>query len=103
MTGGIAYVHDPDGAFPTRVNPEMVDLEPLDDDDLELARATASRSTATRPAAPSPPASSPTGARRADEFVKVMPTDYKRVLEAAAAAREAGDDETEAIMAASRG
>jgi len=31
--------------------------------------------------------------------VKVMPTDYKRVLEAAAAARAAGHDEVAAIMA----
>ena len=39
----------------------------------------------------------------AAEFVKVMPTDYRRVLAAAAEARASGDDETEAIMAASRG
>ena len=35
-------------------------------------------------------------------FVKVMPTDFKRVLEAAAAARAEGRDETEAVMAAAR-
>jgi glutamate synthase (NADPH/NADH) large chain len=32
-------------------------------------------------------------------FVKIMPTDYKRVLEAAAAARASGRDEVVAIMA----
>ncbi|MCH1435421.1 MAG: hypothetical protein L7U56_07095, partial [Acidimicrobiales bacterium] len=37
-----------------------------------------------------------------DAFVKVMPTDFKRVLEAAAAARAEGRDETEAVMAAAR-
>jgi len=34
--------------------------------------------------------------------VKIMPRDYKRVLEAAAAAREAGTDEMEAIMASAK-
>ena len=65
--------------------------------------ATASRNTVTRP-------SSDVAARiladwgtTAGEFVKVMPTDYRRVLEAAAAARASGTDEDEAIMAASRG
>ena len=38
MSGGIAYVYDPDGAFPALVNHEMVELEPLDDDDLEWLR-----------------------------------------------------------------
>ncbi len=33
MSGGIAYVHDPDGSFPGRVNLEMVALESLDADD----------------------------------------------------------------------
>jgi glutamate synthase (NADPH/NADH) large chain len=37
------------------------------------------------------------------QFVKVMPTDYRRVLEAAAQARAEGRDETEAVMAAARG
>jgi glutamate synthase (NADPH/NADH) large chain len=36
----------------------------------------------------------------AELFVKVMPTDYKRVLEAAAAARASGRDEVTAIMTA---
>src|SRR4029079_9357419 len=33
MSGGVAYVWDPFGAFPAKVNPEMVDLDPMDDDD----------------------------------------------------------------------
>jgi glutamate synthase (NADPH/NADH) large chain len=36
-------------------------------------------------------------------FFKVVPVDYKRVLEAATAARAAGRDEVEAIMASTRG
>jgi len=102
MSGGIAYVHDPGGVFPKRVNTEMVDLEPLDDDDLawlrdriEKHRHETGSEVAARILAD--------WGTTASEFVKVMPTDYRRVLEAAAAAREAGHDETEAIMAASRG
>src|SRR6202034_4088997 len=29
MSGGIAYVYDPERTFDTRYNPEMIDLEPL--------------------------------------------------------------------------
>src|SRR3970282_838767 len=36
LSGGIAYVHDVDGAFPQRCNLGMVDLEPLIvDEDIE--------------------------------------------------------------------
>ena len=33
MSGGVAYVYDPDRTFDKRFNPEMVDLEPLGPDD----------------------------------------------------------------------
>ncbi|MFT5200837.1 MAG: glutamate synthase (NADPH/NADH) large chain, partial [Candidatus Aldehydirespiratoraceae bacterium] len=102
MSGGIAFVYDPDGIFPKRVNPEMVDLEPLDDDDLdwlhdrvEKHRHETGSEVAARIVAD--------WGTTAGDFVKVMPTDYRRVLKAAAEARAAGKDETEAIMAASRG
>src|SRR5439155_15623080 len=35
MSGGIAYVYDPDDRFHTRLKTEMVDLDPLDEDDRE--------------------------------------------------------------------
>ena len=101
MSGGIAFVYDPDGMLPQRTNHEMVALEALDDDDLtwlhervqlhgrETDSAVAGRLLADWDAA-------------AASFVKVMPTDFKRVLEAAAAARAEGRDETEAVMAAAR-
>ena len=38
-----------------------------------------------------------------DQFVKVMPRDYKRVLLAIKAAEESGRDIDEAIMQAARG
>ena len=39
MSGGVAFVYDPDRTFGERFNPEMVDVEPLDEEDREwLAR-----------------------------------------------------------------
>ena len=38
MSGGIAFVYDPDDTFFRRLNAEMVDLEPLDPDDGEWLR-----------------------------------------------------------------
>jgi len=82
MSGGIAYVYDPEGGFINRCNLDMVELEqlvePLDLKELKgliqahfdyTASVVAHRilndwETAQR------------------QFMKVMPTDYKRVLEA---------------------
>ncbi len=102
MSGGVAFVYDPDSLLPRRLNPEMVALETLNEDDLlwlrervELhARETGSE-IAQRMLAD--------WAQTQTQFVKVMPTDYRRVLEAAAQARAEGRDETEAVMAAARG
>jgi glutamate synthase domain-containing protein 2/glutamate synthase domain-containing protein 1/glutamate synthase domain-containing protein 3 len=80
MSGGIAYVWDQDGSFPTRVNKEMVELEPLDGQDLDYVKGMITRHVEF------------TGSARGREildrweneqsrFVKVMPTDYKRALE----------------------
>src|SRR5207244_2370574 len=38
MSGGIAYVYDPLGRFPSLVNREMVDLDPLEPEDSEFLR-----------------------------------------------------------------
>ena len=35
MSGGIAYVYDLHGTLSDNLNAEMVDLEPLDDDDVD--------------------------------------------------------------------
>ena len=40
MSGGVAYVYDPEGIFPAKVNPELVDLEDLDGDDASFVRET---------------------------------------------------------------
>jgi glutamate synthase (NADPH/NADH) large chain len=102
MSGGIAYVWDPDGRFPTLVNDEMVDLDPLDDLDTSwLVTAIFRHQNET--------GSDVAGRILSDwqysvrQFVKVMPRDYKRVLAAIRAAEEAGADIDEAIMAAAKG
>jgi glutamate synthase (NADPH/NADH) large chain len=99
MSGGIAYLLDPD---PRRVNTEMADLEPLTDEDglvlLDLLRrhhgetgsAVAARLLAQWPAALA-------------RFGRVMPTDYKRVLAAQERAERDGTDVGEAVMAAASG
>ncbi len=101
MSGGIAFVHDATADFASRVNPEMVDLDPLDPEDLtwlhdrivahrtETGSAVATRLLDTWDTASS-------------RFVKVMPKDYKRVLAAQRQAEADGSDPIEAIMAASR-
>jgi glutamate synthase (ferredoxin) len=79
MSGGIAYVLDDDGGFAGRVNPETVDLEPLDDEDIEIVQRMIRRHFQY------------TRSEKADDvlrkwvayapkFVKVFPRDYKRAL-----------------------
>ena len=43
MSGGIAYVYDTDATFPSRLNREMVDLDPLSEDDRTWLRGAIER------------------------------------------------------------
>jgi glutamate synthase (NADPH/NADH) large chain len=102
MSGGIAFVWDPDGTFAPLVNPEMVDLVDLgDDDETWLAEVIARYCDETG----STVAAAVLGewAKARETFVKVMPKDYQRVLDAAAAAERDGVPVDEAIMAAAHG
>jgi glutamate synthase (NADPH/NADH) large chain len=99
MSGGIAYVLDvPRG----RVNPEMVDIDPLSDDDRTFLRDAVERHFAETESAV---------AKRlltewdeaVDRFGKIMPKDYKRVLQAQATAEAEGRDVDAAIMEAAHG
>ncbi|HEX9969446.1 MAG TPA: glutamate synthase large subunit, partial [Acidimicrobiales bacterium] len=102
MSGGVAYVYDADATFANRLNKEMVDLDPLEDEDTEWLRDTVRKHRAETGSA----VAERLLARWHDEvrrFVKVMPKDYKRVLEAAAIAEERGESVDEAIMAAAHG
>ena len=102
MSGGVAFVYDPHGKLPIRVNPEMVDLEPLDAEDFVWLRHRVERHRHET--------ASEVAARLLDDwasasrsFVKVMPNDYKRVMLAAEQARAEGTDEVAAVMAAAHG
>ena len=80
MSGGVAYVWDPDGTFGADLNGEFVDLEECDDSDaewladilslhvLETGSEVAARILADRQSL-------------ASQFARVMPRDYRRVLE----------------------
>ncbi|NIH87596.1 glutamate synthase large subunit [Amycolatopsis granulosa] len=99
MSGGIAYVLD---LSPLRVNPEMVDVDPLDDEDVEFLRdAVEAHFVETE----SPLARTLLADWEATvtRFGKVMPKDYKRVLAAQAEAERDGRDVNEAIMEAAHG
>ncbi len=102
MSGGIAYVLDEVGDFPTKVNMEMVDLDPLDGEDRAFLRTHVERHlTETGSAVAKRLLRDWDAALRS--FVKVMPKDYKRVLEAARSAEERGEPVIDAIMAAAHG
>ena len=99
MSGGIAYLLDADHA---RINKEMVDVETLAPDELVwLGEVIADHVRYT---------GSPIGQGLLDawetesaRFSRVMPRDYKRVLELQAQAQETGVDADELIMEATRG
>ena len=102
MSGGLAFVWDPEGVFGANVNGEMVDLEDATDEDAEWLEGLLRRhqgetgsEVAGRILAAWP--------RSIGRFVKVMPRDYKRVLEAIAEAERSGADPDQAIMAAASG
>ncbi|MGN6245287.1 MAG: glutamate synthase large subunit [Motilibacteraceae bacterium] len=86
MSGGTAYVLD---LRRDRVNTEMVALEELDAEDRALLRTIVERHAAETGSTVAAGLLAGWDAALA-RFTKVMPTDYKRVLAARAAALEAG-------------
>ncbi|MGI8493438.1 MAG: glutamate synthase large subunit [Acidimicrobiales bacterium] len=103
MSGGVAYVWDPYRSFPSLVNTEMVDLDPLDDDDVVWLTGVCGRHVAETGSAVAAKLLDGGLTAVSAEFVKVMPKDYKRVLAAAAEAEAQGVPVEEAIMAAAHG
>ena len=99
MSGGIAYVYDPQDALPANLNPEMVELEALDEDDVEWLNEMIQAHVDATDSAVGQRILADWGAGQ-QQFVKVMPRDYKRVLEAIAEAERTGTDPEQAIMAA---
>jgi glutamate synthase (ferredoxin) len=100
MSGGVAYVLDEAGDFSRRCNPQMVHLERLEDPaEIEEIRQMIQRHAGY------------TRSHRAfkvlalwaemtPKFVKVMPKDYKRVLQSLSRVTQAGLSGEDAIMAA---
>ena len=88
MSGGIAYVYDPNGKFPERCNMGLVALEEIDTlEEKELVYGFIQEHVEMT--------GSPVGQRMLEnweaehkKFVKVFPHDYKRVLEERAAAKK---------------
>jgi len=99
MSGGVAYLLDPDL---DRVNMEMVDVEPLDAGDATLLRELVERHRAETGSAVAARLLAGWDAALA-RFIKVMPKDYKRVLDAASRAEQEGRDVNAAVMAAAHG
>ena len=100
MSGGVAYVWDPRRDLYLRVNKELVSLEPVADaHDLEELRSLIALHTAA------------TGSERgqailadfehnAENFKKILPKDYGRMLDAIAQCEKRGMDRDEAEMEA---
>ncbi|MCE2571983.1 glutamate synthase large subunit [Motilimonas eburnea] len=79
MSGGVAYVYDVNGDFKSKLNDELVDLDPLEPEDVALLKDMITKQHKL------------TGSQVAERFlndfetslkkmVKVMPRDYKAVL-----------------------
>ena len=105
MSGGIAFVHDRDGIFPSLVNYELVDLQPLDDGDREWLRGVVERHRELTGSAVAERLLEQWESE-VDAFRKVMPTDYQRVLDVISEAERLGlsaEERDEAIMESARG
>ncbi|WP_066151796.1 glutamate synthase large subunit [Halalkalibacter krulwichiae] len=100
MSGGVAYVLDEDGTFDSKCNKEMILLEPvLENKDIEQLRELLEKhSSYTK------------STRAADvlanwndyltKFIKVIPKDYKRMLEAIDRVKQEGLTDVDAVMVA---
>ncbi|PSL50569.1 glutamate synthase (NADH) large subunit [Salsuginibacillus halophilus] len=100
MSGGVAYLFDPDHTVKDLCNPEMVFFETIDtsedysyvksmlENHVNYTNSSLARSILER------------FETAASSFVKVIPKDYKRMLEAIERVKAEGVTEQEAIMAA---
>jgi len=99
MSGGVAYIFDEQGDFANRCNTQMADIEPLDEEDRETIfqmiqkHADYTKSQKAKKVLAS-------WQEFAPKFVKVMPRDYKRVLQAIKKAIAEGLSGDDALTAA---
>lgn len=81
MSGGIAYIYDVLGEFPAKCNTEMVDLDPMDDEDAALVKSLLTEHEKSTGSAVAKFILSDLENQR-QHFVKVYPCDYKKVMTA---------------------
>ena len=80
MSGGIAYVYDILGQFSENCNMEMVDLDPMGDDDMETLKSLLSEHLTTTGSTVAKFILSDLDNQK-NQFIKVYPRDYKKVME----------------------
>ncbi|MGA3148369.1 MAG: glutamate synthase large subunit, partial [Acidimicrobiales bacterium] len=102
MSGGVAYVYDPHGELAGIYNHDTVDLEPLSPEDRMWLK---DRVTMHRDETGSTVAEHILAdwVSSSEQFVTVMPKDYRRVLEATELAVAEGRSVDEAVMEAAHG
>ncbi len=94
MSGGVAYIWDKASDFATKCNMGMVDLDPVDDEEdvAELLELIELHHKYTKSAVANEVLDG--WPEILNQFVKVMPTDYKRILQE----RKRHDEEMEATI-----
>jgi glutamate synthase (NADPH/NADH) large chain len=80
MSGGIAYIYDLDGKFRENCNTEMVDLDPLEDDDIKILSALLDEHLQTTGSSVAKFLLNDIENQR-QHFIKVYPCDYKKVMQ----------------------
>lgn len=79
MSGGMAFIYDTDGDFESKCNKEMVGLEKPDQEDAEMLKAFIEKHQNVTNSSVAETILANFDAE-ISKFVKVIPTDYKRVL-----------------------
>ncbi len=100
MSGGIAYVFDEDGSFPRKCNKEMVQLLPLEDEEDAAEVKDLLQKFHDATGSELPQRMLQNWEQHRPKFVKVYPSDYRRVLETQKRFKAQGLPDEEAIMAA---
>ena len=99
MSGGVAYVYDEHEEFYTLCNLETVTLEPLEDEDMdEIKHMIRNHASVTRSERAWKILA--LWESEAHKFIKVMPKDYRRMLDAIERAKKDGLTGESAVMAA---
>ena len=99
MSGGVAYILDEAGDFASRCNNEMADIEPLDAEDIDKIRKAIEKHVHYTKSQKGQKVLA-NWEEMLPKFVKVMPRDYKRVLNCLKKAFEAGLSGDDALSAA---